>query len=48
MIFVYFNFLTGFTGLTGLLFIFSHFPDGSEKTQSACSGIKGPIKLFIL
>jgi len=25
MIFVYFNFLTGFTGLTGLLF-FSHFP----------------------
>jgi hypothetical protein len=24
---------------SGLFFIFSHFPDGSEKTQSAFSGI---------
>jgi hypothetical protein len=30
--------LTGSTGLSGLFFILSHFPDGSEKTQSASSG----------
>jgi hypothetical protein len=30
-------FWTGFTGLSGF-FILSHFPEGSEKTQSAFSG----------
>jgi hypothetical protein len=40
--------LTGFTGLFRIIFNLSHFPDGSENTQSAFSGIKWLAKLNVL
>jgi hypothetical protein len=47
MIFVYFNFWTGLTGFSGLFFL-DHFPEESDPTQSAFSGKKQYISVFIL